>query len=144
MQERLERRFSALGGEQRPWLDFLEDTVDAYNNTVHSSIGMKPIDVTPENEDAVFKKYLSKFKNKKRKKPKFSVGDLVRLPIKTSKKNSFRKSSRAKWTEKIYKIVKIYRGHKVPMYSVVDEKGKRRLKRYYERQLNLVMSFKNR
>ena len=52
------------------YIDYLDDIVKKYNNTVHSSIKMKPEDVT----DDSFVEY-SEETNKK--SPKFKVGDNV-------------------------------------------------------------------
>ena len=54
------------------YIDVLDDIVKKYNNTVHSSIKVKPKDVT----DDSFVKY-SEETNKK--SPKFKVGDNVRI-----------------------------------------------------------------
>ena len=53
-------------------LDILDDIVKKYNNTVHRTINMKPIDVTPDfyaeyNEDS------------KEKDPKFKFSHRVRI-----------------------------------------------------------------
>ena len=54
------------------YFDVLDDIVNKYNSTVHRSIKMKPIDVTPNfyaeyNEDS------------NKKDPTFKVGDHVRI-----------------------------------------------------------------
>ena len=141
----MERYFHSRNGNRR-WVDHLQPTVAQYNNTVHSSIKMKPIDVTPDNEERLFKAQLARFPIKDRKKPKLSVGDLVRLPNKefVRKKSAFKKGARANWSKKIFKIVKIFRGRKYPRYSVANSSGEIRPKRYYEKQLNLVKRFADR
>ena len=63
------------------YFDVLDDIVNKYNNTVHRSIKMKAIDVTPDshaeyNEDS------------NKKIPKFKVGDHVRI---SKYKNTFAK-----------------------------------------------------
>ena len=52
--------------------DVLGSIVDKYNNTVHRSIKMKPIDVTSDS----YAKYNEDFK---KKDPKFKVGGHVRI-----------------------------------------------------------------
>lgn len=143
MQERLERFFDSRGGKRR-WVDQLQNLVNNYNNTVHSTIKMKPNEVTIEDEDRLFKEALAKSSKKKRKKPKFFVGDLVRLPQKEFVKKAFKKGASANWSKQIFKIVKVFRGRKYPTYSVADSKGVIRPKRYYERQFNLVKRFSDR
>ena len=63
------------------YFDVLDDIVNKYNNTVHRSIKIKPIDVTSDfyaecNEDS------------NEKDPKFNVGNCVRIP---KYKNTFAK-----------------------------------------------------
>ena len=54
------------------YFDVLDDIVDKYNNTVHRTIKMKPIDAT----DDFYVKYNEDFN---KKQPKFKVGDHVRI-----------------------------------------------------------------
>ena len=50
----------------------LDDIVDKYNNTVHKTIKMKPIDVTGDS-------YAEYNENSYKKDPKFKVGDNIRI-----------------------------------------------------------------
>ena len=52
--------------------EVLDDIVDKYNNTVHKTIKMKPIDVTGDS----YREYNEDFN---RKDPKFKVGYHVRI-----------------------------------------------------------------
>ena len=54
------------------YFDLLDDIVDKYNNTVHITIKMKPIDVT----DDSYAEYNEDFN---KKDSKFKVGDHVRI-----------------------------------------------------------------
>ena len=54
------------------YFDMLDDIVDKYNNTVHKTIKMKPIDVT----DDSYAEYNEDFN---KKDSKFKVGDHVRI-----------------------------------------------------------------
>ena len=54
------------------YFDMLDDIVDKYNNTVHKTIKMKPIDVT----DGFYSEYNEDFN---KKDSKFKVGDHVRI-----------------------------------------------------------------
>ena len=76
------------------YFDVLNDIVDEYNNTIHSSIKMKPKDVT-------FVEY-SEETNKKN--PKFKVGDHVRI---SKYKNIFAKGYTPNWSEEIFVINKV-------------------------------------
>ena len=54
------------------YIDDLDDIVKKYNNTVHSSIKMKPKDVTDDS-------FLEYSEETNEKDPKFKVGDNVRI-----------------------------------------------------------------
>ena len=63
------------------YFDVLDDIVNKYNNTVHRTIKMKPIDVTSD-----FYAEYSEYSNEKN--PKFKVDDCVRI---STHKNVFAK-----------------------------------------------------
>ena len=74
------------------YFDVLDDIVDKYNNSYHSTIKMKPIDVKDDN----FTKYIeeSNIKN-----PKFKISDHVRI---SKYKNIFAKGYAPNWSEEIF------------------------------------------
>ena len=71
--------------------------VDKYNNTVHKTIKMKPIDVT-DDSNAEYKEDFNK------KDPKFKVGDHVRI---SKCKNIFAKGYARRSLEKFLLLVKL-------------------------------------
>ena len=79
------------------YIDKLDDVVRKYNNTYHTSIKMKPVDVK-DNTYIDFKKE-SNYKN-----PKFKVGDHVSI---SNYKNSFAKGYMPNWSEEVFVISKI-------------------------------------
>ena len=78
------------------YFNVLDHIVDKYNNTYHSSIKMKPKDVT----DDSFVEY-SEECNKK--DPKFKIGDHVRI---SKYKNIFAKGYTPNWREEIFVVKK--------------------------------------
>ena len=65
----------------------------------------------------------------------------MRVPIKTlpgQRDRKFRKGYKAKWSRDLYKVVEIYYGTYVPMYSVENDSEVRLHRRYYENELNFV------
>ena len=79
------------------YIDKLDDIVKKYNNTYHTSIKKKPVDV----KDNTYIDFKKEFNDKN---PKFKVGDHVR----TSKyKNIFGKGYMPNWSEEIFIIKKI-------------------------------------
>ena len=83
----------------------LDDIVSKYNNTIHKTIKMKPIEVT----DDYYVKDLSMelhsmelYPNKKN--PKFKVDDNVRI---SKYKNIFAKGYTPNWSEEVFVISKL-------------------------------------
>ena len=79
------------------YFDVLDDIVNKYNNTVHRTIKMKPIDVT----DDSYAEYNEDFN---KKDPKFKVGDHVRI---SKYKNIFAKGYMQNWSEEVFVVSKI-------------------------------------
>ena len=93
--ERFIRTFTAVS--KNVYFDMLDDIVNKYNNTVHRTIKMKPIDFTSDyyaeyNEDSNVTK------------PKFKVGDHVRI---SKHKNIFDKRYTKNWSGEVLVVSKI-------------------------------------
>ena len=82
---------------QNTYFDVLDNIVNKYNNTVHETIKMKPIDVT----DDYYAKYNEDFN---KKAPKFKVGDHARI---SKYKNIFAKGYTPNWSEEVFVITKL-------------------------------------
>ena len=78
------------------YIDKIDDIVNEYNNTYHRAIKMKPIDVKNN-------AYINIDKEVNDKKPKFKVGDHVRI---SKYKNTFAKGYAPNWSEEIFLIKK--------------------------------------
>ena len=70
------------------YIDVLNDIVNKYNNTVHRTIKIKPIDVTNDS-------YVEYNENSNKKGPKFKVNDHVRI------KKIFAKGYVPNWSEEV-------------------------------------------
>ena len=79
------------------YFDVLDDIADKYNNTVHRTVKMKPIDVTGNS----YVEYNEEFNKKDRK---FKVGDHVRI---SKYKNVFAKGYAPNWSENVSVVSKI-------------------------------------
>ena len=100
------------------------DIVDKYNNTVHRTVTMKPIDVT----DDSYAEYNEDFN---KKYPKFKVGDHVRI---SKCKNIFAKGYTPNWSEEVFVVSKIK--NTVPWtYVVSDLNGEEITGSFYEKEL---------
>ena len=93
------------------YIDKLNDIVKKYNNTYHTSIKMKPVDV---NTYIGFKKEVND------KNHKFRVGDQVRI---SKYKNIFAKGYMPNWSEEILlkKLKILYHGHMFLMTLMVKK-----------------------
>ena len=106
------------------YFNFLDDIVDKYNDFYHSSIGMKPKDVT----DDSFVEYNKEFN---KKDPKFKVGDHVRI---SKYKNIVAKCYTPNWSEEIFIVKKIK--NTVPWtYEINDLNGEEIAGNFYEKEL---------
>ena len=102
----------------------LNDIVDKYNNTVHRSIKMKPIDITSDS-------YPEYNEDSNVTKPKFKVGDHVRI---SKYKNIFAKGYTPNWSEEVFVVSKIK--NTVPWtYVVSDLNGEEITGSFYEKEL---------
>ena len=102
----------------------LDDIVNKYNNTVHKTIKMKPIDVTGDS-------YAECNEDFNKKDPKFKVGDHVRI---SKYKNIFAKVYTPNWSEEVFVVSKIK--NTVPWtYVVSDLNGEEINGGFYEKEL---------
>ena len=102
----------------------LDDIVNKYNNTVHKTIKMKPIDVTGHS-------YAEYNENFNKKYPKFKVGDHVTI---SKHKNIFAKGHIPNWSEEVFVVSKIK--NTVPWtYAINDLNGEEIIGSFYEKEL---------
>ena len=115
------------------YIDVLDALIEKYNNTVNRAIGMTPTEARkPSNHGAVFRNlYFEKMAKLGEKKPKFQIGDKVRLGV---KKDLFEKSYIINWSDKIYTIKRVFATRPVT-YKVEDDKGVEHKGKFYEQDL---------
>jgi len=99
----------------------LPQLISSYNNTVHKSIGMKPVEVSEHNESEVRERLYGEDINPVQcpVKYKFAVGDTVRI---SKLKGTFEKSYLPNWTEELFTISECV-PRRPPVYRVKDSKG---------------------
>ena len=105
------------------YFDVLDYIFDRYNNTVHRTIKIKPIDVTGDsyadyNED--FNKNFNKF----------NIGDHVRI---STYKNFFAKRYAPNWSEEVFVVTKI-KNTVSWTYVFSDLNGEEITGRFYEKE----------
>ena len=106
------------------YIDKLDNIVDKYNNTYHTTIKMKPIDVKDNT-------YLNVDKEINNKDPKFKVGDRLRI---SKYKNIFAKGYMPNWSEEVFIIKKVK--NTIPWtYVINDLNGEEIIGTFYEKEL---------
>lgn len=130
LRSKMWRYFTAT--RQERYIDVLQDLVNSYNRTPHSSTGYAPADVNVMNGETVWRK-MYKFPIK-RKRPKYKAGDLVRI---SKTKKTFEKGYRPNWTREVFKINRVYK-RSLPEYSIKDLDGEDILGKFLEFELQAV------
>ena len=102
IKEKIFKSFS--DNNTRKYVDIQDLLVGQYNNTIHSSIKITPVEASREKiENSVWRNLYPEFGGVTLT-PKFSVGDNVRI---TKETNLFEKAYTQRWTEEMFRISKI-------------------------------------
>ena len=109
-------------GEQK-WYDILQQVVDKYNNTIHSTIKMTP-------KEAIATKNLH-FEEHKYKNPRYNVGDYVRI---SKIKSIFAKGYTINWSYELFIIYEVL-NTRPPTYRIEDENNNKLEGSWYEQEL---------
>ena len=96
LKNKLYKHMTATG--KNVYYNVLDDVVNKYNNTKHSTIKMKPIDVRDNNNKRVY------IDEHNEKDSRFKVGDRVRI---SKFKNIFAKGYTPNWSKEIFIVDKI-------------------------------------
>ena len=117
------------------YVDKLDDIVNKYNNTYHSTIKMKPVDVKSNT-------YIDFNKETNIKDPKFKIGDIIRI---SKYKNIFAKGYTPNWSEEVFVIKKVKNTAlwtKLLMVLKVNELLKRFTKKNYKKKIKKSLQLK--
>ena len=106
------------------YINKLDDIVNEYNNTYHTTIKMKPIDVKDNT-------YINTDKEINNKDPKFKVGDRVRI---SKYKNIFAEGYTPNWSEEVF-VVKKDKNTIPWTYVINDLNGEQIIGIFYEKEL---------
>ena len=106
------------------YFDLLDNIVDKYNNTVHRTMKMKPIDVASDS-------YAEYNEDSNVTKPKFKVGDHVRI---SKCKKIFANGYTQNWLEEVFVISKI-KDTVLWTYVISDWNGEKNAGSFYEKEM---------
>lgn len=99
------------------WLLLLQKAVSSYNNSVHRTIGYKPINVTSENVSDIRENVYNKRRKVGHEKIQIEVGDRVRI---SKVKSVFEKGYLPNWTEEIFTVHSINRKYRPVTFKLKD------------------------
>ena len=127
-------KYFTANGTHR-WESILQSLIQRYNNTRNRSIGMTPTEARkPRNHTKVFRHlYEKKMAELGEQKPKFHVGEEVRLAV---KKNQFEKSYVINWSDRVYTVKRVLATR--PITYIVEEGGKEHKGKFYAEDLQKV------
>lgn len=117
IKEKLHKLFNIRGTYK--WTDILQEVVDSYNNTVHRTTKMKPIDVTKEDEPKLLKTVYRRGGSAS-KKNLLEEGAVVRI---SKEKALFEKGYTPRWTTELFKIASVRENDIPATYLLEDMSG---------------------
>lgn len=135
MKEKMFHYFSAQGKSYKRYIDVLQHLVDSYNNSVHSTIKMRPIDVKSKHIAKIYKNITQNHKNEKDTYPVLQEGDYVRI---IRKKAPLEHGYTEKWTREVFKVDQVIFKKPYPLYRLVDLKGSNIHGKFYAQQLQKI------
>ena len=94
------------------WLSELQSVIKQYNNTIHSSMKMKPIDAFKKSNEKIV--YNNLKDDREIQKPKYKLGQLVRT---ADIKRVFSKGDSTNWSYKLYTITEVIHDT-IPSYRI--------------------------
>ena len=112
----------------------LQKIVDAYNNSVHRTIGMRPVDVSKADVPKLWQKMYGKQINMHTQKDKFRVKEPVRI---SSAKTVFEKGYLPHWTGEVFKVSDSV-AHPRKVYTIEDLHGEQIKGSFYPEDLQGV------
>ena len=122
LENKIYKHMTTIG--KNVYIDILDDIVKKYNNTVHSSIKIKPKDVTDDS-------FIEYSEETNKKSPKFKVDDNVRV---SKYKNIFAKVYTPNWSEEVFVVNTVQ--NRVPWtYLINDLNGEEIKGSFYEKEL---------
>ena len=113
------------------YIDVLPQIIEKYNTTYHRSIKCTPTVARKPSSRQHVEEALYGRKLPPLKRPKFKVGDRVRI---LKKKKTFEKGFTPSWTEELFTVCEV-KPTNPPTYAIEDTKGERIQGTLYEQEL---------
>jgi len=119
------------------YIDNLQDIVQAYNTSTHSTTGMAPSDMTFANQEDVWSRKRERDTShlNRRKRPTLSPGDHVLISMARS---SFERGFTPNWSTEVFVVDKVLENENPVVYTLVDLNGEAVTGTFYALELQRV------
>lgn len=127
--------------QSKTWYKVLAKITKSYNDSYHRTIKMAPSDVTPSDDNRLWKLMYplvgSNNKNKQRKKKfRYKIGDSVRI---ADTKQLFDRAYTSKWSGEIFFITNRFLSQNtIPLYTLKDFSGDAVIGTFFEEEMQRV------
>lgn len=139
LKNKIYRYFTSRGPTYTRYIDVLQDIVLSYNRTIHSTIGMRPIDVKPADVPKIYsrthRKHHEELKLLDATHAKFAVGDRVRV---IKKQTGFTAGYQEKWKREVFVVTKVINKAPYRLYQLKDLKNVPIDGKFYAQELQKV------
>ena len=116
LKEKIKRYMDA--NQTNNWVSVFPKIVQTYNSSPHKSIGMSPNEVNETTSKSAIKKlYGHLWEQDKKAKPKFKIGDRVRI---SELKKPFKKGYEGYWSPEMFKVLKVNNTKPFPLHEIGD------------------------
>lgn len=126
------KRFSLQGNYK--WLQILPQIINKYNNTKHTTTGMKPSEITQKHEKDLMSRIYTHPKIFNLVGLKFNVGNAVRI---SKYREAFHKAYKPSWSNEIFRIKKI-NVTSPETYTLEDQQNNEIKGAFYKEELQKV------
>ena len=117
------------------WVKYLPWAMKIYLNRRHRTIKMSPLEGEKnKNQTKIRLEYYKRYRKAglKKRKPKFQIGDTVRI---WKKRSNFHRGYMENYTREHFKITKVLNNLPVPRYNLEDYNGEEIIGSFFENEL---------
>lgn len=138
LKDKMFKYFTKTG--KRRYIGVLDDLLISYNSAEHSSIKLRPVDVTRKNQNQAFENLYKKQSMRNMLKPPaikalLKIGNKVRLKYILG---AFERGYYPNWTDEVFVIHKIIPSFPKTIYKIANHLGVVEAQRYYADDLQAI------